>query len=147
MRELDVLEEVTDSRQGKAVHTASEMDVSSLLESTPEYEFEDFTDHPQGMALEFVYDQENEIEDNDVIEKEKLDGYEQAGDLVQAYFHSMGKIAILTRDEEAVLAGTIEKGKEFLVRSMTKMPLYKKLDATSNSTQEDINYSDEDRVS
>lgn len=144
MRESDVLEEVTDSRQGKAVLTVSEMDVSSFLESTPEYEFQDFTDHPQGVALEFVYDQENEIADNDVIEEEKLDGYEQAGDLVQAYFHSMGQITILTRDEEAVLARRIEKGKEILLRSMIKMPLYKKLKATFNSTQEDINYLDED---
>jgi len=145
MRKSDVLEEVTDSRQGKVVLTASEMDVPSLLESTPKYEFEDITDHPQGMALETEYDQENEIEDNDVIEEEKLDGPEQAEDLVQAYFHSMGEIAILTRDEEADLARTIEKGKEILLRLMTEMPLYKKLKATSNSTQDDINYLDEDR--
>jgi RNA polymerase primary sigma factor len=135
MRASDILEEVIDPRKEKGVLTPGEMDVFSLLEATPQYEFEDFTDYPQ---------QKNEIEDNDVIDEKKLDEYEQVRDLVQAYFHSMGKIAILTRDEEAVLAGTIEKGKEFLVRSMTKMPLYKKLEATSNSTQEDIN-SDEDR--
>jgi RNA polymerase primary sigma factor len=139
MIESDVLEEVADSRQGKAVLTSNEMDVFSLLESTPEYEFQDLTDHPQS-------DGKNEIEDNDVIEEEKLDAYEQAGDLVQAYFHSMGEIAILTRDEEADLARRIEKGKEILFRSMTKMPLYKKLEATFNSIQEDIDASDEDRA-
>ena len=145
MRELDILEKVIDSHKEKGVLTSGEMDVFSLLESTPAYEFEDFTDYPGSTGLKIVYDQKNEIEDNDVIDEEKLDEYEQARDLVQAYFHSMGRITILTRDEEAVLATSIEKGKEFLVRSMTKMPLYKKLEATSNGTQEDINYSDEDR--
>jgi RNA polymerase primary sigma factor len=147
MRESDVLDEVTHSPRGKAVLTSSEMDISPLLEFTPVYEFEDFTDRPQGMDIEIAYGQENEVEDTDVIEEEKQDGYEQAEDLVQAYFHSMGEISILTRDQEADLARRIEKGKEILLSAMAKMPLYKKLKATPNSTQKDINYGDEDKDS
>jgi RNA polymerase primary sigma factor len=147
MRESDVLEEVTNSCRGKAVLPVSGTDVSSFLEFTPQYEFEDFTDHHPDTDSEIVCDRDNEIEDNDVVEKEKLDGYEQTGDLVQAYFQSMGEIAILTREEEAVLAKRIEKGNEILLTALTKMPLYKKLKETSNSIQqqEDINHPDEDR--
>jgi len=149
MREPDILEEVMDSRQGKAALPVRETDVSPFFEFTPEYEFEAFAYQPHGEEHEIACDQEEdtEDEDNDVIEEEKLTGYEQAGDLVQTYFQSMGEIPILTREEEAVLAKRIEEGKEVLVTAMTKMPLYKKLKATSDSTQEktDINHLYEDR--
>jgi len=138
MRDRDIVGVAIDSRQKKVVFTPGEIDIFSVSESTPDYEFGNFADYQQS-------DQKNGIDDIDAVEEEKLDEYEQAGDLVQAYFHSMGDIAVLTRDEEADLARSIEKGKEVLLRSMNKMPLYKKLEATFNSTDKDINDLDEDR--
>jgi RNA polymerase primary sigma factor len=146
MRGSDIIpEEAIDSRKKTETFTVSEMDIFSQLEPAPEYEFGDFIDYPDGIGLKTVYDQKNQIEDNDLIEEEKLDECEQAEDLVQSYFHSMGNIAILTRNGEIVLARKIEKVREFLLRSMTRMPLYKKIAATYNNTQDIISHSCEDR--
>src|SRR3989304_1053636 len=62
------------------------------------------------------------------IEREELQEYEKTEDLVQAYFHSMGDISILTKDEETELAKRLEEGREIIREIVVAMPLYKKIE-------------------
>lgn len=49
---------------------------------------------------------------------------EKTEDLVQAYFHSMGDISILTRNEEVEIAKRLEDGKEAIRETVSAIPLY-----------------------
>jgi RNA polymerase primary sigma factor len=53
---------------------------------------------------------------------------EKSEDLVQSYFLSLGHIAILTRQEEIVLARRVEEGKEVIRGILESMPFYRKLE-------------------
>jgi RNA polymerase primary sigma factor len=51
--------------------------------------------------------------------------YEKTEDLVQTYFHSMGDISVLTRDEEVELARRLEDGRKIIWETMAAIPLYR----------------------
>ncbi len=51
--------------------------------------------------------------------------YEKTEDLVQTYFHSMGDISVLTRDEEVKLARRLEDGRKIIRETVTAIPLYR----------------------
>ena len=140
MKESNTLEEVIVS------HNGGGLNVSETLEPATGYEFEDFRDFPPGNSLEIAYDPANEVEGSDAIEEENPDEYEPE-DAVHAYFHSLGRTSILTREEEAKLAMRIADGKRFLVRSIAGMPFYKNLEAVSNSAGVDIGAPPEQEVS
>src|ERR1700690_720116 len=59
-----------------------------------------------------------------VDDEEEVPVNEKTEDLVQAYFHSMGNIPILTKAEEVELAKRLEQGKEIIRMIVTPMPLY-----------------------
>ena len=61
------------------------------------------------------------------LEEEPVE-YEKTEDLVQAYFHSMGDISILTKDEETELAKRLEEGKNIIRDIVVAMPLYKNVE-------------------
>ena len=65
-----------------------------------------------------------------MAEEKEIEEYEKTDDLVQAYFHSMGDISILTRDEETDLAKNLVEGKEIIRDIVIALPLYKKVEAT-----------------
>ncbi|MEJ2684662.1 MAG: sigma-70 family RNA polymerase sigma factor [Candidatus Sulfobium sp.] len=50
---------------------------------------------------------------------------EKTEDLVQAYFHSMGDISILTKDEEVGLAMRLEEGRDIIRETLSTIPLYR----------------------
>jgi RNA polymerase primary sigma factor len=72
----------------------------------------------------------NITEEEALVSEEEGEGYEETEDIVQAYFHSMGNITILTRNEEIELGKRLEEGKEIIKGVVTALPLYKKLRAT-----------------
>lgn len=53
--------------------------------------------------------------------------YERSEDLVHTYFQSMGDIAVLTRDEETLLARRIEEGLRFIREAVCVLPFYSKV--------------------
>ena len=69
---------------------------------------------------------------------------EKTEDLVQAYFHSMGDISILSRDEEVALARKLEDAKEVVRSAASKIPLYRSitegLEAESRTGDEEPGY-------
>jgi RNA polymerase primary sigma factor len=72
--------------------------------------------------------------------------YEKAADLVQTYFHSMGDIAVLSRDEESDLAGKIEAGEHIIRLFVHDLPLYKKfLKGHPHYRGEDVDIGKEER--
>ena len=53
--------------------------------------------------------------------------YEKTDNIVQAYFHSLGDISLLTKDEETTLARRIEEGNTLIRTIVSTMFLYLKL--------------------
>ena len=67
--------------------------------------------------------------------------------MLQAYFHSMGNISILKRDEEIELAKSLEEGKEIIRGIVTALPLYKEIEASiDNTDEEDLNNTEEEKT-
>jgi RNA polymerase primary sigma factor len=74
-----------------------------------------------GIAREDADCHDEEVHDPEPGEPENRE------DLVQSYFSSMGRIPILTRDEEADIARRLAGEREFVRGTVTAMPLYKKM--------------------
>jgi RNA polymerase primary sigma factor len=68
--------------------------------------------------------------------EEEPQEYEKTEDLVQAYFHSMGDISILTKDEEVELAKKIDEGKSIIRKLLHNLPLTKKIERTFENDEE-----------
>jgi RNA polymerase primary sigma factor len=99
------------------------------------------------MGIEVVDDEEPDIPDEEILASEEEEGYEKTEDIVQTYFHSMGDISILKRDEEVDLAKRLEEGKEIIRGIVTALPLYKKIEASLNGkNKEDLSNSEEDNT-
>jgi RNA polymerase primary sigma factor len=62
-------------------------------------------------------------------EEEEVTESEKTEDLVQAYFHSMGNITILTREEEIEIAKRLEEGRNIIKKTISSMPLYRQIEA------------------
>ncbi|MDA8173746.1 MAG: sigma-70 family RNA polymerase sigma factor, partial [Nitrospiraceae bacterium] len=59
-------------------------------------------------------------------------------DLVQAYFHSMGNISILTKDEETELAKKLEQGKLIIKEIVSTLPIFKRIESSIDLEEEGI---------
>jgi RNA polymerase primary sigma factor len=98
------------------------------------------------MGIEVVDNQDPDTTEEDVFASEE-GKYEETEDLVQTYFHSMGNISILKRDEEIELAKSLEEGKEIIRGIVTALPLYKTMEARINGkNEEDLNNSEEEKT-
>jgi RNA polymerase primary sigma factor len=148
MKEKDIFEETIEVGKRRGTLTYAEInDVFSPEYFSPD-ELEDFMELPQDMAVEVTDDHEPDTteEEGSALEEEGEE-YEETVDIVQAYFHSMGNITILTRKEEIELAKRLEKGKETIKGIVTALPLYKKLKASFNGKdEEDLKNSEEEKT-
>ncbi|MEW6053056.1 MAG: sigma-70 family RNA polymerase sigma factor [Nitrospirota bacterium] len=112
---------------------------------------DDFSDHTSEDVEDLPADQHDDV--SSYAEQAENDGTEDLqdsgnnGDMVQAYFRSMGKVMVLTRKEESELAKTIYEGERTIKRAIIKLPLYKKLEAShySKKSGEDTQHSDADK--
>ncbi len=77
---------------------------------------------------------EEEIRD---VETGEPEGMEDREDLVQAYFNSMGRISILTREEEAEVAKRLAEEREYMREIVTAMPVYKKMTADDDKPEDE----------
>jgi RNA polymerase primary sigma factor len=89
------------------------------------------------MGIEVVDDEEPDIPDEEILASEEEEGYEKTEDLVQTYFHSMGDISILKRNEEIEFAKRLEEGKEIIKGIITALPLYKKIEMNLDGKDEE----------
>jgi RNA polymerase primary sigma factor len=141
MRERDIFEEIIDIGKRRGILTYDEINDALPSEFFSPDEIEDLMDILQDMGVKVV-DHEEILPPEEEIEEE-TEEYEKTEDLVQAYFYSMGDISILTKDEETGLAKRLEAGKEIIKEIVTALPLYKKLEASMNGEEEELNPEEE----
>ena len=127
MKESDILEEIIDRGKKRGVLTYDEINDAMPAEFFSPDEMEDRLDLLNDMGVDVVDKDAEELEE-EVAEEEEEAGYE-AEDLVQAYFHSMGDISILTKHEETEIAKRLEEGRNIIKETVAGMPLYKRLEA------------------
>lgn len=126
MREKDIFEEIIEIGKKRGVLTYEEINDALPAEFFSPDELEDLMDLLQDMGVKIVDNEEHPQHDGEEAEEEEAAEYEKTEDLVQAYFHSMGNISILTKDEESHLAKQIEEGRDIIREIVTSMPIYKK---------------------
>ncbi|HDO36512.1 MAG TPA: sigma-70 family RNA polymerase sigma factor [Nitrospirae bacterium] len=131
MREKDIFEEIINLGKSRGVLTYDEINDALPSEYFSPDELEDLMDLLQDMGVRVVDENHTDIE-----EAEEVEEYEKTEDLVQAYFHSMGDISILTKDEETDLAKNLEQGR-FIIRDIiTAFPIYKKFEISLDGEDE-----------
>jgi len=137
MREKDIFEEIIDIGKRRGVLTYDEINDALPSEYFSPDEIEDLMDILQDMGVRVVDHEEIPLPEEEI--EEELEEYEKTEDLVQAYFYSMGDISILTKDEETELAKRLEEGKTIIRELVTKLPIYKKLEASVNGDEDEQN--------
>ncbi len=143
MIEKEILGDIIDigKRHGKL--TYAEIDDAAASEHFSMDELEELMDLLHDMGIEVVDDDDIDasVEENAASEEEDS---EKTEDIVQTYFHSMGNIAILKRNEEIELAKRLEEGQDILKGIITSLPLYRKLRADLDRETDDSGHNFED---
>jgi RNA polymerase primary sigma factor len=63
--------------------------------------------------------------------------YEEVEDLVHAYFRSMGRLPLLTKDAEVGLARKLAEGRTIIKEIVTAMPLYNRFETRADREEEE----------
>lgn len=137
MRERDIFEEIIDIGKRRGVLTYDEINDALPSEFFSPDEIEDLMDLLQDMGVKVV-DYEEAVPPEEEVEEEELEEYEKTEDLVQAYFHSMGDISILTKDEETELAKRLEEGRAIIKGIIIGLPLYTRMEASLDGDEEEV---------
>jgi len=147
LREWDIVDELIDLGKKRGTLTYDEINDAFPSEFVSPGELSDFMDLLQDMGIEVVDEQDTDTAPKEVLASEDKEEYDETEDLVQAYFHSMGNITILTRNEEVELAKRLEEGKEIIKEVITTLPLYKKFEASLNGKDvEDLDNAEEEKT-
>ncbi len=125
MEKEDIFEELIERGKscGKLTYTEINDAVPSEYFSTDE--LEELMELLHDMGIEVVDNEEPDTTEEENLASEEEEEYEETEDIVQTYFHSMGNISILKRNEEIELAKSLEEGKEIIKGIVTALPLYK----------------------
>jgi RNA polymerase primary sigma factor len=147
MKEKDIFEEIIDRGKRRGTLTYDEINNALPSEYFPPEELEELMDLLCDMGVEVIDDQESDITEDEVLVSEEEEEYEKTEDIVQTYFHSMGNISILKRNEEVELAKSLKEGKEIIKSMVTALPLYKKFKADLDRKDEKgLNNSEEEKT-
>ena len=125
MEKEDIFEDIIEMGKGRGKLTYGEINDAVPPEYFSPEELEELMDLLQDMGIEVVCDEEPDTADERIMVSEEEDGYEKTEDIVQTYFHSMGNIPILRKDEEIELAKRLEEGKEIIREIVTPLPLHR----------------------
>src|SRR3972149_4161583 len=104
MRERDIFEEILDIGKRRGVLTYDEINDALPSEFFSPDELEDLMDLLQDMGVKVTDAEEGAVSEEEVHEEEEVDEYKKTEDLAHTYFHPMGYISILTKNEETELA-------------------------------------------
>jgi RNA polymerase primary sigma factor len=147
LREWDIFEDLIDLGKRRGTLTYDEINDAVPSEFVSHGELSDFMDLLQDIGIEVIDNKELCTDHEEGLEEEEEEEYEKTEDLVQAYFHSLGNISILKRNEEVELAKRLEEGKEIIKGIATALPLYKKIGASlDGKNEEDLNNAEEDKT-
>ena len=141
MKNVDLFEEIIDLGKQRGFVTYD--DIDGLL-PTELVEQEDIVHLLHDLEIEITDGQEPDVEQEEVSEEQEQ--HEKSEDLVQSYFHSMGDIGVLSKDEETDLARKIEEGTRIIRDLVRSFPIYKKLLKELSYRVADEESSSEDRV-
>ena len=147
MEKEDIFEEIIDRGKRRGKLTYDEINDAVPSEYFYTDELEELMDLLQDMGIEVVDNQDPDVTEEEVLASEEEEVYEKTEDIVQAYFHSLGNISILKRNEEIELAKRLEEGKDIIKGVVTTLPLYKQLEASLDGKDgEDLNNSEEEKT-
>ncbi|MBI5665762.1 MAG: sigma-70 family RNA polymerase sigma factor [Nitrospirae bacterium] len=140
MKEKDVFDEIIEVGKKRGVLTYDEINEALPSEFFTPDEIEDLMDLLSDMGVRIV-DSEEALPLEEVEPQE----YEKTEDLVQAYFHSMGDISILSKDEEVELAKKLDEGKEIIAEIVQTIPLTKKIEKDYISDEDMLEMEEDER--
>jgi len=142
MKEWDIIEDLIELGKRRGYITYDEINELFTPEMVSQEEYEEMINTIQETGINIIESEEGDnFADEEIVEESD----EKSQDLVQAYFHSMGDIQVLTRDEEAELARKIEEGKKIIEEIVTATPFYrKKIQELGEIEKADENIPDED---
>ncbi|MBI5739539.1 MAG: sigma-70 family RNA polymerase sigma factor [Nitrospirae bacterium] len=138
MKEKDIFDEIIEVGKRRGVLTYDEINEALPSEFFTPDEIEDLMDLLNDMGVRIV-DEEQALP----LEEAEAQEYEKTEDLVQAYFHSMGDISILTKDEEVELAKKLEEGKGIIAEIIQPLPITRKIEENFVSSEEEVLEEDE----
>jgi len=146
MKEKYNFEEIIDMGKSRGKLTYAEINDTAPSEYFSLGELEELLDILQDVEVEIIDGKAPDIAEEEVlVSEEEID--EETEDIVQAYFHSMGNITVLTRNEEIELAKRLEEGKKIIKGIVRALPLYKKLEASlDGKDKEHLKNSDEEKT-
>jgi RNA polymerase primary sigma factor len=140
MKEKDVFDEIIEVGKKRGVLTYDEINEALPSEFFTPDEIEDLMDLLSDMGVRIV-DSDEALPLEEVEPQE----YEKTEDLVQAYFHSMGDISILSKDEEVELAKKLDEGKEIIAEIVQTIPLTKKIEKDYISDEDMLEMEEDER--
>ena len=125
MRDENIFEELIEVGKRRGLLTYDEINEALPSEFYSPGELEDLMDLLTDLGVKIVEEAPaNGFEDEEEVATEPP---ERTEDLVQAYFHSMGDISILTKDEEGDLARKLEMGKHIMQQAAASLPFYSEI--------------------
>jgi RNA polymerase primary sigma factor len=137
LREWDIFDEIIDLGKKRGTLTYDEINDAFPSAFVSPGELADFMDLLQDIGIKVIDNQELSTDEEEGLEEEEEEKCEKTEDIIQAYFHSMGNITILTRNEELHLAKRFEEGKEIIKGVVTTLPLYQQLEASLDAKDEE----------
>jgi RNA polymerase primary sigma factor len=148
MKERDILEEIIEMGKRRGKLTYAELNDALPAEYSSPDELEELMDLLNEMGVEVIDEREPDLTEEEFLASDEEDEeYDETEDIVQAYFHSMGNISILKREEEIELAKSLREGKEIIRGIVTSMPLYSKLEAGLNGeSDEELDTAHDDKA-
>ncbi|MBI5141550.1 MAG: sigma-70 family RNA polymerase sigma factor [Nitrospirae bacterium] len=126
MKDETIFEEIIEIGKRRGILTYDEINEALPSEFYSPGELEDLMDLLTDLGVKIVEEvPANGFEEDDELAAEPQ---EKTEDLVQAYFHSMGNISILTKDEEGELARKLEAGKAIIAATLAPFPFFRELE-------------------
>ncbi len=141
MKEKDIFDEIIEVGKRRGVLTYDEINEALPSEFFTPDEIEDLMDLLSDMGVRIV-----DADESLPLEEVEAQEYEKTEDLVQAYFHSMGDISILTKDEEVELAKKLKEGKEIISGIIQPLLLTKRIEKNFISDEEMIEMEEDERI-
>ena len=132
MDKNEIFEEIIDLGKRRGALTYDEINEALSSEFFAAEELDELIDLLTDMGIQVVESAETESEE----ELEEEEEHEKTEDLVQAYFHSMGNIRVLTKQEEGEIAKRLEEGKLIIRETVESLPLYLKIEADATAERE-----------
>jgi RNA polymerase primary sigma factor len=146
MIEKDIFEDIIEIGKRRGKLTYDEINEAIPSEYSSPEELEELMELLHEMGIDVVDSEELDTSEEEAMasEEEEVE-HEKTEDIVQAYFHSMGNISILKRNEEVDLAKKLEEGKKIIKEIVTAFPLYSKIELSiQGENEEDLINPEED---